>query len=751
MLSPGWRACLGAAHGAGVSKSSIIYAFGPFRLDPQRQTLMRDNIPLALSARAFEVLHLLARHEGMTVSREEILTQVWRGVTVEENNLTVQISALRRTLGELADGAPVIVTVPGQGYRLAVAVTRISATAATAPADLPSPAPLPPAAPASRAWRGRLAVAAGGLGVAALLAVALLSRTQPGAPAAEAPAQAGPKRLSLVVLPFRNLGDDHKDDALADATSDDLTTEMAHMPAATVIARETADTFKGRPAATDQIGRQLNVRYVLEASLRSLGDHYSVNAQLIEAASGTHLWAERFDVKRDAPGGAQAAISHRIAGGLRYHLVQIEAARSLKERPDHPDALDCFLRAGAVWANENSRDADTQSRRLLEQAIKLDPDFTPALAELAWEISARLGIVSEEAREDDLREAGTVVAHALELDRFNADVLASEAALLANKRQTAEALATFQNALTADPDCSHALNGLWRLQASQGQFQAAFDTLGRLQLADPANPDHVFWNVHKGDLALWMGRPAEAVTLMRQGLADEPDPVPGGPVWDGIGYHRLHLAAALALSGDMAEARRIVAADNAVWPHRSVFRFAGYLGPAGLHNAMAPKILGALRAAGLVAFTDEHKDDHVPPSATPIEHDAFDPTPMTIPGIRTIDTPALAKWLLSKPVPAPLLVDMGHGLTWPPGELKMGRFNSTSAAAARDFLRTLPALKGRPVIVFSEGPDGWRSYNAALQFKAAGVGEVIWYRGGEEAWTAAGLPADGVFPGMTPP
>jgi 3-mercaptopyruvate sulfurtransferase SseA len=80
----------------------------------------------------------------------------------------------------------------------------------------------------------------------------------------------------------------------------------------------------------------------------------------------------------------------------------------------------------------------------------------------------------------------------------------------------------------------------------------------------------------------------------------------------------------------------------------------------------------------------------------------------------------------------------------------MGRFNSTSAAAARDFLRTLPALNGRPVIVFSEGPDGWRSYNAALQFKAAGVGEVIWYRGGEEAWTAAGLPADGLFPGMTP-
>ena len=734
----------------GISKAA--YAFGPFHLDPATRTVLRDGALVTLSSRGFDVLHLLARREGGVVSRDEILAQVWRGVTVEENNLTVQISALRRALGDV-DGAPVIITVPNLGYRLAGRITVAgSALADAAPVVAQGAPAVPPQGAPAAPRRWYLAAACGAMVLAiAVGALWLSGKPRQAAAVSSQPVLSAP-RLSLVILPFRNLGDDHKDDALADAISDDLTTEMAHMPAATVIARESADSFKDRKLPTDQIGRQLNVRYVLEASLRDLGDHYSVNAQLVDAANGTHLWAERFDVPRDAPGGAQAAISRRIAGGLRYNLVQIEAARSLKERPANPDALDLYLRAGAIWANENSRDADTQSRRLLEQAIRLQPDFTPALAELGWEICVRLGIVSVEAMQDDLREASTVIAHALELDRFNPDVLASKAVLLARQRHPAEALATFQEALNADPECSHALNGLWRMQASQGQFQAAFETLGRLQLADPANPDHNFWNTHKGELAVWMGRPDEAVTLIRLGLADEGVPVPGGPVWDGIGYHRLHLAAALALSGDMDEAKRVLAADSLVWPHRSVFRFAATLGAVELHSQMAPKILGALRDAGLEAFADENKDDHVPPSAVPLDRDDFAPTPLTIPGVATIDTAALAKLLLATPktTPAPMLIDMGSGVTWPPGDLKMGRFNSTSATEAKDFLRSLPSVLGRKLIVFSDGPDGWRSYNAALQFRAAGVQNVIWYRGGEEAWTKAGLKADGSFPGMKP-
>jgi TolB-like protein/DNA-binding winged helix-turn-helix (wHTH) protein/rhodanese-related sulfurtransferase len=728
--------------GASVHKTYPIYSFGPFRLDPARQTVTRDGAPIALNARAFEVLHLLARREGAVVSRDEILAQVWRGVTVEENNLTVQISALRRALGELPDRTPVIVTVPAQGYRLAGAVRR-SAESDAGPQDPQGAMVAPVRQPARRWWP----LAAFGLCVIVVASAAVMGRRPSNAPAA---ALEGPKRLSLVVLPFRNLGDDHKDDALADAIADDLTTEMAHMPAATVIARESADSFKGRATPTDQIGRTLNVRYVLEASLRGIGDHYSVNAQLVEAATGTHLWAERFDMPRTTPGGAQSAICHRIAGGLRYNLVQIEGARSLKERPNNPDALDLYLRAAVWWANETSRDADVQSRRLLEQAIKLQPDFTPALAELAWEICARLGVVSVEAIQDDLQEAKSVTARALELDRFNPDVLAAEGAVLAYQHQPAEAIATFQDALNRDPDCSHALNGLWRLQSAMGQFQAASDTLTRLQLADPANPDHVFWNVHRSTLMLFLGHPAEAVALARAGLADEPDPVPGGPVWDSIGYHRLFLAAALALAGDMDEAKRILAADAAVWPHRSVFRFAGMFSVAQLHSPMAPKILGALQQAGLKPFIEETEDDHIPPTTAITEHDEFDPTPLTIPGIPTIDTASLAKLLLAtpKPSPAPLLIDLGFGLTWPPGELKMARFNSISATEARKFLASLPPLQNRPVIVFSEGPYGWRSYNAALQFKAAGVAHVVWYRGGEEAWTQAKLPADGLFPGL---
>src|SRR5580698_8665196 len=110
----------------GVSKTLAIYQFGPFRLDPSRRQLTRDGVPVTLNSRAFEVLHLLARQQGGLVTRDEILAHVWRGVTVEENNLTVQISALRRALGDLPDHSPIIVTVPNQGYRLAGNVARLS-------------------------------------------------------------------------------------------------------------------------------------------------------------------------------------------------------------------------------------------------------------------------------------------------------------------------------------------------------------------------------------------------------------------------------------------------------------------------------------------------------------------------------------------------------------------------------------------------------------------------------------------------
>ena len=152
-----------------------------------------------------------------------------------------------------------------------------------------------------------------------------------------------PPRLSIVVMPFRNLGTDPADGYLADAVSDDLTTDLSHIPGSVVIARSSADVYKTRNVGAEQIGRELGVRYLLEGSLRRTGDQIVINAQLIDTQTGAHLWAERFDASRQELVDTQMAIVRRIASALNFTLVQIEGQRSLQDRPNDPDAVDLFF------------------------------------------------------------------------------------------------------------------------------------------------------------------------------------------------------------------------------------------------------------------------------------------------------------------------------------------------------------------------------------------------------------------------
>ena len=147
-------------------------------------------------------------------------------------------------------------------------------------------------------------------------------------------------RLSIVVLPFENLGGDPKDNYLAEGITEDVTTDLSHVPGMFVIARETAYTYQGKVIDVRKVGEQLGVRYVLEGSVRKLGDVLRVNAQLIATETGAHLWADRFDQKLNDLSAGQEEIVHHIAQTLNVALVDIESARSKRERPTNPDAFD---------------------------------------------------------------------------------------------------------------------------------------------------------------------------------------------------------------------------------------------------------------------------------------------------------------------------------------------------------------------------------------------------------------------------
>ena len=223
------------------------YAFGRFLLCRRRRLLLAGGEPVELGSRAFDVLLALVEADGALLTKNALLDRVWPGVVVEENNIQVQVSALRRALGP--DSRGWIATIPGRGYRFTGPV-------ATLPDGEASTAPTAPPPP-EEAVR--------------------------------------PPRLSVLVLPFAGRGGDPTRGWFADAVTDSLTTDLARAlpPGSAVAAQATAGTYKDHHADVREIGREQGVRYVLEGSVLLADDRVRVNAQLVEAGTGAHVWADR--------------------------------------------------------------------------------------------------------------------------------------------------------------------------------------------------------------------------------------------------------------------------------------------------------------------------------------------------------------------------------------------------------------------------------------------------------------------------
>ena len=215
-------------------------------------------------------------------------------------------------------------------------------------------------------------------GIAALLIVIAAGAWYILAAGRSTPADAA--RLSLVVLPFANLSNDPAQDYFADGITENLTTELSRLHNSFVIARNTAFTFKGKNLDAKAIGKELGVRYVLEGSVQRDANRVRVNAQLIDAESGAHLWADRFEEDVADLFKLQDAVVARLAGTLQIELVNAEAQRSLHDRPRNPDAIDLTMRGLALLNQSYTKANRFGARDLFEQALNLDPTNADALA-----------------------------------------------------------------------------------------------------------------------------------------------------------------------------------------------------------------------------------------------------------------------------------------------------------------------------------------------------------------------------------
>jgi adenylate cyclase len=501
-----------------MATSAQDKTFGPFRLDARSRSLTRDGNTVSIGGRAFDILSALAEAAGETVGKTALLDQVWPGVIVEENNLQVHISALRKALGE-----GWIITVPGRGYRLAVPVPDPRSTVRTDSGEASAPTDRP----------------------------------------------------SVAVLPFANLSGNPDEEYFSEGLADDIITALARSRSLLVIARNSSFVYKGRSIEVNQIACELGVRYVVEGSVRRAAGRIRVNVQLINAESGTHIWAERYDRDLADVFAVQDEITGALTSAINPAVAEAELRRALRKPPENLGAWEAYQR-GLWHARKATADDNRQALEFFRRATELDPTFASPHAMLAY--CYGWGFAS----------GGLVPVQDIS--------------------QVAEQAA--RRAIELDPDDTTALAALSWLAACGGHPAAGLERAERAIAVAPNDP--VAW-VAKARVLQFSGRPREALVAYQAALRLSPV---GPSTWIML----MGVVISHYFAGDYDAT--VDAAQRAIGDHPSVtspYRWlAAALGQLGQHDAAQT----ALRKA--IDLSPESFDFYVrsrPPWFRPEDHE----------------------------------------------------------------------------------------------------------------------------------
>jgi TolB-like protein/DNA-binding winged helix-turn-helix (wHTH) protein/tetratricopeptide (TPR) repeat protein len=751
-----------------------ISRFDDFLLDRHTRSVTRidgagNETPVPMGSRAFDLLCLLMEQSGVLLSKSDIMQVVWGNVLVEDANLTMQISALRRTLDAGRRDGSCIQTVPGRGYRFlprvvpwppdppplsdAPILPAAEPAGVAEPPDVAEPADVPDLAgvtepagastpaevrPAPRRV-GRIWAVAVLLGAVAL-AVGFHAWFRPAAiPFADRP------RLSVVVLPFENLDGDPRDDRMAETVADDLTTHLSRISGMFVIARTAAETYKGSAASPREVGDALGVRYVVEGSVRKAGDAPRINVQLIETDTDAQLWADRFDLPAPGLANGRGGLDRQIGQAVNIALTDAASARGKREHPDDPDAIDLILQARSLSYHTPDMRGLEQRRQLFQRAVALDPYSIDALLGLAF------ALIESEHRGPDLDQAADLIDRARRISPNEQDVLAARARLLTVEGECGEAVVAFQYFREQFPRAAPWRSApLGMCLTVMGRAEEAISMVQENIRADPHAPYMSARYGMLGFATLMLGRDAAAIGWYQRALAANPD---NRPAWRA--EYTLRAAAANARLGHIEEAHRLVSEANQIWPWYTVRGHAegGLANP--IFAAQMERYRDALRLAGLRDHADEDADFGAKSDDRLHEDDLLaGPTPTTVPGAATIRTQDLARLLTDR---APIIVDTmeafsGRSLPGAFG-LKDSGWGTGTADSMQDRLRRkMSELTGgdrtRAIVVVGWNPEHFGGRNLALRLAALGYTRIHWYRGGREAWEVAGLPEAPMVPAV---
>ncbi|MCS3496853.1 TolB-like protein/cytochrome c-type biogenesis protein CcmH/NrfG [Bradyrhizobium japonicum] len=519
----------------------MTFHFEDFVLDPARRELRRAETLVALEPQVFDLLLYLIRNRERVVTRDNLLDAIWNGRVVSESTLTSRINAARRAVNDNGEEQRLIRTVARKGVRFVGEVTEGTA-AASSPALGKPPIATPTELPL-------------------------------------------PDRPAIAVLPFTNMSGEAEQDYFSDGISEDIITALSKLRWFFVIARNSSFIYKGRTVHLRQVAEELGVRYVVEGSVRKEGDRVRITAQLNDVATGSHLWAERYDRELADVFAVQDEITERIVAAIEPQLYAAENFRAERKPPDSLDAWDLLMRALSHYWRVTRQD-HVAARALLEKAIALDPNYGKALGLLgtSYMFTAHMGWMEMAAALPVAERAARAAIRADDQDAWAHNAL-GHVDLFA--RRFEDSLAEFETALRLNPNFALA-QGYYGLTLSYcGRWRDADEAARRAIRLSPRDPyAPVYFGI--AAFARFLGRDyAEAIRLAQEALRQRSD---------FVGGHRV-LTAAAAMAGQTETARAALKELHRAQPNVSLAWIAEFM-PIKL-AADREHYLEAFRRAGL--------------------------------------------------------------------------------------------------------------------------------------------------------
>jgi TolB-like protein len=422
----------------------VRYFFDQFVFDVERRELHRETDIVPVAPQVFDLLEYLIRNRERVVSKDDLIKAIWDGRIVSDAALTTRVNAARCVIGDSGEEQRLIKTLPRKGFRFIGAV---------------------------REAQSALALPATDIGA---------EQSKPSLPL--------PDRASLAVLPFTNLSSDPEQEYFADGMVEDIITGLSRSKSLFVIARQSSFNYKGKAVDIRQVGRELGVRYVLEGSVRKSGNRVRITGQLIDATTGTHLWADRFDSQLDDVFDLQDQVTSSVIGALFPQLERAEIERAKRKPTESLQAYDYYLRALSSFY-QFTREQNIESLRLSLAAIEIDPGFAAAYSLGAYSYLQRkyFGWSSDAVQERN--DAGRLARRAIEIDKDDPTVLARAGQVIAGLLDEPEdglALVSRAQDLDANLVIARYTSGWQHLRC--GDVDAAlkeFHTTVRLSPLDP--------------------------------------------------------------------------------------------------------------------------------------------------------------------------------------------------------------------------------------------------------------------------